>query len=329
MKKRAAFGIFLAIAVMSGMNAMADESWEVSLSTPIYENSVWGEKIGWFADEVNARTNGAVTVNIFYANALGEQKDMFTQLAGGEIELIMDGTLPVDYYAPEYGFLAAPYLLKGPDHLQALIDSELFDGFEAKLNENDIEIAGIGLRNPRNTMTTARFVWDGTNTNGLVIRVPDNTLYVDAWSGLGASCQIIGGGEVYSSLQTGVINAFEGPYDQFCEIKLEEFGEGYLYQTEHVTEFFAVYANMDWMSSLPEDIAGIVRETAQEAMTAASDSVFEDSEAKKQLLIDSGYTLVEDIDKEALMETLKPQWEKMFADKWTASTYDEVLSYAK
>lgn len=308
--------------------ADSGETWEVSLSTPLYEAGIWGQQLNWFSEQVKERTDGRVTVNVFFANALGEQKDMFTQLANGEIELICDGTLPIDYYAPEYGFIAAPFLLKGPDHLQAIIDSEYFDGFEAKLAENHILIGGIGLRNPRNTMTTAKFQWDGTNTSGLVIRTPDNALYVDAWSKLGANVQIMGGGEIYSSLQTGVLNACEGPYDQFLELKVEEFGEGYIYETEHVTEFFAIYLNDSWMNSLPEDIQKIINETAQEAMQKASDEVFANSETCKQTLIDAGYTFIDTIDKDALFETVAPIWEERFETDWNVADYDEIMSLA-
>ncbi len=303
-------------------------TWEVSLSTPLYEAGIWGQELNWFSQQVKERTEGRVTVNVFFANALGEQKDMFTQLANGEIELICDGTLPIDYYAPEYGFIAAPYLLKGPDHLKAIIDSGYFDGFEAKLAQNHILIGGIGLRNPRNTMTTAKFQWDGANTSGLVIRVPDNALYVDSWSKLGANVQIMGGGEIYSALQTGVLNACEGPYDQFLELKVEEFGEGYIYETEHVTEFFAIYLNDSWMNSLPEDLQTIINETAQEAMQRASDEVFANSETCKQTLVDAGYTFIDTIDKDALFEAVAPVWKERFETDWTAASYDEIMSLA-
>ena len=313
----------------SQKNASADQTWEISMSTPLYDSGVWGQQAQWFADQVNEKTDGHIKINIFYANALGEQKDMFTQLANNEIEMLCDGTLPIDYYAPEYGFIAAPYLLKGPEHLQAVIDSEYFQGFKDKLADNNILISGIGIRNSRNTMSTDKFEWDGSNTSGLIIRTPDNALYVDAWSKLGANVQIMGGGEIYSALQTGVLNAFEGPYDQFLEIKLEELGGGYLYETEHVTEFYAIYTSKSWMESIPEEYAQIINDTAQEAMENASAEVMEKNDESRQTLIDAGYTFVEDFDSAPLFEALAPVWEEKFETDWNVADYDDIMSLAK
>lgn len=308
--------------------ADSEETWEISVSTPNAESAINGKWLAWFVEEVNTRTDGRMTINPFYSNTLGDQKDMFTQLSNGEIEMILDGTVSVDYYAPDYGFLTAPYMVQGTSHMEALIDSPVFDGFKAELKENNIGLIATGMRSSRNLLSSDKIKFNGLeNISQLVIRVPDLETYVTAWQNLGASTQIMGGGEVYSSMQTGVINATEAPYDQMVADKYYEVG-AYVYNTEHVTEFYGMYVSESWFESLPEDIQTILTETAQEAMDSAKQESFETAEADLQQLVDSGIEYVE-IDTAELVEKLAPVWQEKFESVWTGSTYDEVVSYAK
>lgn len=315
------------VLMTMGLAGSAFASYEASVSTPNTENGIIGKWLAWFAEEVHERTDGEVTINPFYNNSLGDQKDMFTQLSNGEIEMILDGTVSLDYYAPEYGFLTAPYIVKDTDHLDALMHSEIFDGLEAKLEENNITMLATGLRASRELLTSDKIRFEGLdNINGLIIRLPDLETYVSAWQELGASTQILGGGEIYSSLQTGVINACEGPYDQFLELKLEEIGS-YVYNTNHVTEFYALYAGQKWIESLPEELRTVVVETAQEALNSAREETLENVEANLQKLVDAGLEYVE-TDTTAMAEKLAPMWEKKFETDWTVTDYETVMSYA-
>lgn len=306
----------------------APAAYEVSLSTPHMQTTPMAQAASWFADEVNKQTNGQVKINLFFSNALGPQKDMFTQLTMGGVEMVMDGTMPVDYYAKEYGFLAAPFLITSEDHMLALIDSPIFEGFAKKLEAQNIIIGGTCIRSSRNLVTSEKFKYSGLDSiSKMVLRVPDNSLYVKAWETLGASCQILGGGEVYSSMQTGVINAFEGDWAQQLEVKMPEVAK-YMYETNHVTEFGCIYMNKDWLESLPEDLSATVLKLADEAMQRSTKQEFEVNGKNREALIEQGMELVE-VDRQAMIDKLTPVWQEMFEKEWTASTYDEIMGYAK
>lgn len=302
--------------------------YEISLSTPHMSTTPMAQQAAWFAEEVSKQTNGQVKINLFFSNALGPQKDMFTQLTMGGVEMVMDGTMPVDYYAKEYGFLAAPFLITSEEHMLALIDSPIFEGFKEKLKENNIVIGGTCIRSSRNLVTSEKFQYEGLDSiSKMVLRVPDNSLYVKAWETLGASCQILGGGEVYSSMQTGVINAVEGDWAQQLDMKMPEVGK-YLYETNHVTEFGCIYINKDWIESLPEDLAQTVLKLADEAMKRSTEQEFQVNDSNKESLISQGMELIQ-VDRQAMIDKVTPVWKEMFENEWTAATYDEVMGYAK
>ncbi|MCI9134506.1 MAG: TRAP transporter substrate-binding protein [Lachnospiraceae bacterium] len=303
------------------------KTYEVALSTPNMDGTPIANACYWFAEEVNTRTNGQITVNVFSNSALGAQKDMFAQLSMGGVELVADGTLVVDYYAPEYGFLAAPFALTGRDHLKALIDSPIFEGFQEKLAQSNILMGGVTVKASRKLCTAEKYIYDGSNASQMVIRTPDNSLYVKAWEAVGASVQVMGGGEVYSSIQTGVINATEGDWSQLDQMKMAEVAK-YLYETAHVTEFGSIFISKDWYDSLPEDLAEIVMSTAEEAMDRATEEAEAMDADHLKSLLEGGMEMAE-IDPKPMFDAVAPVWKEMYESTWTAATYDEVMSYAK
>lgn len=299
---------------------------EVSLSTPHPEVTIMAQKVQWFADQVYELTDGKIKINVFYNNSLGSQKDMFTSLANNELELIMDGTVSCDYYAPEYGFLSAPLLITGQEHMQNLIDSEIWMDFTGKLLENNIGIIGTCLRPSRELLTTVE-ITDPDDLSGLVIRLPDNATYIAAWQALGASVQVLGGAEVYSSMQTGVINSAEGPWDQQTSLKLEEVGK-YLYPTNHTTEFGCIYVSEEWLNSLPDDLKDIVASTANEAFAEATTLGNEAAQTKLQVLKDAGLVYIDTLDFSGMYNLCKPLWQEKFNSGEWIYDYETIMGYA-
>lgn len=300
------------------------ETWTVSLSTPISETNIVADNIREFVSLVNERTDGRLTINPFYSNVLGSQKDMITSLANNEIELIMDGGI-TDYYATEYGYLFAPFLVRDADQMQAIMDSEIFDDMKAVLEEDNIAMIGSAIRGNR-VVFSAQEITSADDINKLTIRMPDISTYITAWGELGASTQVMGGADVYSALSTGVVNSCEGPFNQGVSDKYAEVTD-YLYPTNHITETYYIFASDEWLDSLPEDVAQVVRDTAEEVMDDVTETCAADAENSLQTLQDSGMTYVEGIDFEPLFEQLRPVYEQKFASGEWAGSYDDIMSY--
>ncbi|MCB7317474.1 TRAP transporter substrate-binding protein [Lacrimispora sp. 210928-DFI.3.58] len=311
-------------AVEEADKADDGQTWEISLSTPASETNIVSDQIREFAKLVNERTDGRVTVNPFYSNVLGAQKDMFTALSNNEIELILDGSI-TDYFATEYGFLFAPFLIRNAGHLEAIMDGQLFKDMEAKLLESNIAVLGKSVRGSR-VLYSAEQLTSPEDISKLVIRMPDLSTYITAWSTIGASTQIMGGADVYSALSTGVVNSCEGPYNQGVSDKYAEV-TNYLYPTNHVTEPYFIYASQAWLDSMPEDIAGIIMDTADEVMGNVTKVCAEDAENSRKALTDGGMTYDDSIDFSGLFEKMRPVYEEKFSKGEWASSYDDVMSY--
>lgn len=308
------------------VEGLSEGNWTIDVSTPHPDTTPLGKAIAAFADEVSAKTNGQVEVNVFWNSQLGAEKDEIIAMAADEIQMNICGTQTIDAYAPEYGFLTAPYLYKDMEHFRAVLDSDLFKGFGDKLVESNIRILASGVRGTRQTASNKKLE-TAADINGLTIRMPDVATYMKAWTTLGASCQLVAPGEIYSSLQQNAIQATEGPYEQELSFSLNEVAK-YMIETNHTYEFCAIYVSDAWFQSLPEDIQAIISECAETCMLKATEDGIASAEKDLQALIDGGMEYVKFDNTEALA-TLKPVWEESFAKEWTVTTYDEVMSYAK
>lgn len=297
---------------------------EISLSTPVPETNIVADQIREFCQLVNERTDGRVTINPFYGNVLGNQKDMFTALSNNEQELILDGSI-TDYYATEYGFMFAPYLIRNPEHLQAIMAGDLYAQMKDRLSQDNVAVLGECIRGTRVTYSSVELK-SAEDISKLVIRMPDLSSYITAWTEVGASTQIMGGGDVYSALSTGVVNSCEGPYSQGLSDKYAEVTK-YLYPTNHITEPYFIYASKAWLESLPEDVRQVIEETAAEVMEKTTTVCADDAENSRQALVDAGMTYDDSIDFSGLFEKVRPIYEEKFANGDWTSSYDEIMSY--
>ena len=129
---------------------------------------------------------------------------------------------------------------------------------------------------------------------------------------LGATAITMPLGELYGALQNGTAEASEGPYEQLATNKFYEV-QDYVINTNHVYEWVAVFISEYAVSSFGDYCTELNQETADSYL---------------QELVDNGMEVIEP-DREAFQEKALSSYDKWFADEWTVTDYDEVMSYAK
>jgi tripartite ATP-independent transporter DctP family solute receptor len=279
-----------------------------------------------FADEVKAATNGQVIINVFTNSALGTEKDEFTAVAADELDFTVGGVLTIDMYAPEYGFISAPYLYASNDHLAKVMASPLADGMYKKFKDNNTAFLGILWRGARNT-SSDREIHAPADVKGLKIRMTEMPSWVGVWKdGLGAITVPIPLGELYQALQQGVVEASEGPYDQLATNKFYEV-QKYLINTKHVYDWSALYASEKMLQRLPPEYRKIIEQKGKEIIGDYGSKLAADkaSEYHKQL-IDGGMKEI-NVDTAPFQKAVLSVYDKFFKPSWTAATYEQVQSY--
>lgn len=279
-----------------------------------------------FAELIAEKSGGNIKVNLFTNGALGTEKDNFTMLAANELDLVIGGIQPIDMYAPEYGFLYAPYVIVSWEHLDHVLASELGDGMRARLAESNIHALAINYRGIRET-TSNKAIYTPDDMKDVKFRLSEITSWVTFWKGVGALTTPVALTELYSALQTNVVEASEGPYEQFATNKLYEV-QKYVINTHHIYEPTWLYISETLYQSMNDETRLLIDECAEEAMSYANEQATILSEKFLNEMLDNGCELIEP-DVAAFQAEAERILPDMFTTTWTVTTLDEVRAMAE
>ena len=163
-----------------------------------------------FQKYVNDHSN-TLEVKIYPANALGEERDVYEGIQfGSGVTCIISGTAILNNFNRKIGVLDLPYLWKNYDHVHRILDGEV-----GRIIAKDLEKSGLKALvwmdswGYRNIITSKKDVRTPSDMRGLKIRTIQSPVYVEAINSMGANATPMALGEVYSSIQTGVLDGFE------------------------------------------------------------------------------------------------------------------------
>jgi tripartite ATP-independent transporter DctP family solute receptor len=172
---------------------------------------------------VKEKTQGAIDIQVFPASQLGEQRDYLEGLKMGTIEIALVGTGFLEGFESRFCIFDIPFVFENHDHMFRFLASDicqkLLDDFRIEQGFRHLVLADEGLRH---IWTTNVEITSLQDFKKLDIRVPEIPLYVNMFKTLGANPVPLGLGDVYTGLQTGVINAFENGVENVYTIKLHE-----------------------------------------------------------------------------------------------------------
>lgn len=309
--------------------AAGDEKYEFSLSMTYDVKSPMAVAAQKFSDDVKEASGGRLVINLFTNSALGSEADSYIAVAGDELEMTCAGVQGLDAYAPRYSFLSAPFLFKDTNHIKAVVDSKIGDGMKEDFIEDNLRMLGIGYRTPR-VMSSNKPIHTPEDLNGLKMRVSEMSSWVSIWGPdtLGATAITMPLGELYGALQNGTAEASEGPYEQLATNKFYEV-QDYVINTNHVYEWVAIFISEKTFQKLPEDLQNILTEYAASSFgDYCTELNQETADSYLQELTDNGMEAI-DPDRDAFQEKALVSYDKWFADEWTVTNYEEVMSYAK
>lgn len=278
-----------------------------------------------FADAVKDKSDGQITINFFPNGSLGTEQDNFNAVSNGELAMVLGGSTGIDMFAPEFLFFQTPFMMEDIEHVRAFIESDLHDEMVAAMDEKNVHLLGHIERGARNSTSNEPFRTP-EEVEGLKLRLPESPTWIKVWQGLGVNTTPVALPELYSALQTGVVEASEGPYEQFATFSLQEV-QDYVINTSHIFEVTEFWIDKELYDSLADQQRQWIDEAAAEATAAGSEQAAEQAEAFLQELKDGGMEVIEP-DRQAFLEAARPSLEALFEEQFTVATYDEVMQLA-
>ena len=274
---------------------------------------------------IEAKSGGNYTVALLGLEVGGE-RDQVEATSTGEYQIVLGGSVPMSVYAPEYAAADLPFVWSSSAEAAAVYEGSRGEEIQAKLASNgNLRLVGLSVRNPRN-LTSKKPVTSPADLAGARIRVPQIPFWIQIWSAVGALPSPIAWPEVYTSLQTGVIEMQENPVDNIASGKLYEV-QTHVNRTQHVYSFYHWLANNEWFNGLSEADRAMVQSAADEAFAWGDEQTANGEAAVSADLEAKGMTFV-DVDSAAFRAKAEPAIREI-AKSYAPGVRDYVLSKLK
>jgi tripartite ATP-independent transporter DctP family solute receptor len=267
---------------------------------------VFGDK---FRELAETATGGTVTIRVFPSGTLGQEREVVQQLQEGLVDFMVSGTAIWGSVAPKLQVFDFPFLWRDWAHVHGVVDGAV--GREAaEYLERTVRMRPLAWGDSfgfRQVITRSRDVSEPGQLAGLKIRTIQSPIYVKAVELMGASPTPMAFGEVYTSLQTGVIDGYEHDASTTVQQRFYEVAH-FLARTRHIAGVLGLFASTASLARFPADLRAALERAALEAATAQrAKGPQEDATANGQLS-SLGMTIRE-IDRRAFQQRAERLWD--------------------
>lgn len=293
----------------------------ITLGHALSDGTPASNGINDFAARVEKETEGRVSFDIYPNSQLGNETEMIEQMQLGQLDAgaIMVGTFQT--IDQRFAVEDLPYAWNGIEAARAAYDGEWGDFLANLIAEQGMtEIAYVewGFRHMTSNIKPIR---EPEDMKGLNIRISPAALREDAFKQVGAVPTQMSFSELYSALQTGVVDAQENPLPTIVAAGFAEV-QKYLSLTGHFYNTVMFVVNTDvWNKISPEDQAIILAaaEDMEKEVRVNNDASVE---ANLQALRDAGMEINDDVDTAAFREAMLPVYDKWEADVFGTEMMD-------
>lgn len=274
--------------------AASGESYTFRCSTNHAESFCTSVGLAKFADLVKERTNGRINIEVYYDAVLGDEKSAIEQVQYGGLEFARVNISPLAEFVDGFNALMMPYIYTSNEHFWKVHEGEIGMGM---LKGEDMTKAGMyGLTyydgGTRCFYNSKKEVHTPADMKGLTIRVQESSLMMGMIEALGASPQPMPFGDVYSGLQTGVIDGAENSIAQYLEMSHYEVAP-YLSLDNHVRAADCLIMSEKTRQMLSAEDLEIIEAAALESWDYQRELWAEAETAALEQLKDSGVTVTE------------------------------------
>ncbi|MGG0716248.1 TRAP transporter substrate-binding protein DctP [Robertmurraya massiliosenegalensis] len=280
----------------------------INIGTTTTEDSSFPQAMKLFKEEVEGKTNGEIKVNLHYNSALGGEREMVEAASIGTLEGAMVSSAVITNFVPEMAVLDIPFIFEDLEHARSAMQGEAGKLLGEKMENANLKLLSWGETGFRHITNNERPIEKPEDLEGLKIRTMENNVHLEAFQELGADPTPMAWGEVFTSLQQGVIDGQENPIFILYVNNLEEV-QKYTSRTGHVYSAGALLLSKQLFDSLTEEQQEIVITAAQNGAQANYD-YNDEKEAEYQAEMESKGMVFNEVDKAPFIEALKPITDK-------------------
>lgn len=304
--RRTALGLALA-GLATASTAEEYRGWNTH--PPDYPVSVAMDRFG---ELVSERTEGRIEPKTYHSAVLGEGEFATEQLQLGALDFGIFSTAPMVNTVKELGVTSLPYAFKSVEHQFRVMEGPIGEEIGLAMEQaNMVPLSWFAAG--------SRSFYANTPLNsvedlaGLKFRVQNSDINVAMVEALGANATPLPYGEVYTALQSGVVEGAENNWPSYESTNHYEVAPYYILDEHTIVPEGIIFAKTTWDTFSPED-QEIVRQAAQEAALYERELWAEREAQSEQIVRDAGVTIVEVEDKTPFIEAMQPVYEEFASD---------------
>jgi tripartite ATP-independent transporter DctP family solute receptor len=253
----------VALAGLLALPAMAQTMKAADVHPAGYPTVAAVESMG---KKLEAATQGRIKFQMFPGSVLGGEKEMIEQTQVGAIQILRTSLGPVGPVVPEVNVFNMPFVFRNIAHMRAVIDGPIGQDLLDKISASPAKMIGLAwMDGGSRSLYTKKPVRKPEDLKGQKIRMMGNPLFVDTMNAMGGNGIAMGYGEVFTAIQTGVIDGAENNPPSLFTANHFKAGAKYYTQTNHlIIPEILVMSKVTWDKLSAADQA-LVKKTAREA----------------------------------------------------------------
>ncbi len=284
------------------------------------------EAVRWIGKRLEEVTGGRLRIRVYYAGQLGREGDTVDLTRFGALDITRVNFASLNNPFPLTQLFALPYVFDSVDHMRRVVDGEagkqVLKGFERR------DVMGLAIYDAgsRSFYNVQRAVHVPKDLHGLKFRVPPSDIFLEMVTALGAEPTPLPFGEVYSALQTHLIDGAENNWRSFQSSRHYEVAR-YISHSEHSYSPEALLMSRRTFDALGSGDQELVLSTARESV-AYMRGLWDKMEAEaRQTVLTAGVNFNE-VDRGAFHRAAAPVLEKYAARSDLKQLYELVRAAA-
>jgi tripartite ATP-independent transporter DctP family solute receptor len=232
-----------------------------------------------------------------------------------------DASVLYDFGVQSMKVLSLPYLFDSKEKAQEVLYGEVGDKFLKDVDDSNLQLKAVGwlIEPSRNLFLRNKKVTQLSDMQGLKIRVPESEIFLATMEAFGAAATPIPMGEVYTSLQTGVVDGAENTVDTFNVNRFDEVCKYITLDQHNFNICPIVISKIQWDKLSPDD-QKILLECWAEAIRAFDDFAIKNDLDAQKIAQDHGVEILQLTDKQAWIDVVKPLYDKF------GKGYEEIIA---
>ena len=280
---------------------------EIKLGHVGEPGSLFQQSADEFAKRANAKLGGKGKVTVFGSSQLGGDKEMIQKLKLGTIDMALPSTV-MSSEVDLFGIFEMPYIVKDRGHMSRIEKEVFWPKLAPEAEKKGLTVLAVWENGYRHVTNNKRPIKVPADLKGIKLRVPEGKWRLKMFQAYDANPSPMKFSELFTALQTGVMDGQENPFTQIHSAKLQEV-QKFLSLSGHVyTPAYLTVGTRRW-NTLPADVRKVLEDTAKETQAFVYETAAKDDTALLAKLKQSGMQ-VNDVDQEAFVAASKPIFEE-------------------